>query len=477
MKRSILLAIFAFLQFFTSHGQYDWDNIPIPANAGAGKTWKLQTAASDDFNYTFNPTNNVVDFGPNGNMKWYNKYHNLPNGQPNNFEGPGPTKWMQNHVAVSGGNLNIWASRVAGATKSFTGSNNTTISRPETRAGCITNKTRVIYPVFIEARVKVMNSTLASDIWLLSPDDTQEIDIMECYGGPGNDNRNSYFASKIHLSHHVFIRPPNFKDYQPADLNSWWGKNGVTQWGGKTIRIGVNWVSPTRLEYFVDGQMVRVLDNDAIQTRLADGTWQYTYPAGVTSTGTDGQLIKENGYQKMNIASSLSDAKNKSNISVIDPFNYLNNGRKFSKEMDIIINVEDQSWQAEAYRSPNAAEMANFYDNNLLVDWIRVYKPVNASAANSAETTSNVEKPASLEPQSQPTEKLQVYPIPATDVLNISQSDYVEARVYNLKGWVMLRKDVIDQKIDVSSLKKGIYILEITKASGETVKQKIVISE
>lgn len=480
MKKISLLSIFMFLQLLFVNAQYDWDDIPIPANAGSGKVWKLQTQASDDFNYQFLPSTNVTDFGPGNNKKWYNKYHNLPSGAPNNFEGPGPTKWMQNHVAVSGGNLNIWASRIEGETKSFKGSSGSFISRPETRAGCITNKTRVKYPVFVEASLKVMNSSLASDIWLLSPDDTQEIDIIECYGGPGDDDRNGFFANKIHLSHHVFIRPPNFKDYQPADFNSWWQKNGVDQWGGRVVRIGVNWVSPKRLEYFVDGQMVRVLDDTAVQTRLADGTWQYTYPAGVTSSGVNGELIKENGYQKMNIASSLNDAKNKSNVSVIDPFNYLNNQRRFTKEMDIIINVEDQSWQAEANRSATDDELENFENNNLLVNWIRVYKPVNArnfvnTELSSTEISNNSDR--ALISNEEEKHKLTVFPIPAKDVVNISSKDYVQAKVYNLHGLIVLRKDVADGKINVSSLENGIYVLELAKANGESTKQKIVISK
>ncbi|MDO6492498.1 MULTISPECIES: T9SS type A sorting domain-containing protein [unclassified Cellulophaga] len=620
MKKISLLSIFAFFQFLLVHSQYDWDNIPIPANAGSGKQWKLQTNASDDFNYQFMPTNSVSDFGPTNNAKWYNKFHNQASGQPNNWPGPGPTVWRQDHVAVSGGSLNIWASRIPGATKSFVGSTGSLISRPETRAGCITNKTRVKYPVFVEASIKVMNSSLASDIWLLSPDDTQEIDIIECYGGPGDDNRNSFFSNKIHLSHHVFIRPPNFKDYQPADVNSWWSKDGVSQWGGRVVRIGVNWVSPTRLEYYVDGQMVRVLDDTAVQTRLADGTWQYTYPAGVTSTGVNGELDRVNGYQKMKIATSLNDAKNKSNISVIDPFNYLRNGRKFTKEMDIIINVEDQSWQAEANRSSTDEELDNFEDNNLLVNWIRVYKPVasnsavNSGVLNSGSfdfgskssalfpnytrvsyglnddiwTTkngvnyadrgsfngtndlnrdfayglgntrtlqftvengtydvtatfgdrlgphknnaincgnksvkvstktgeyknavlrnvvvsngvlkvdvsasaneywslnrltfakSNTAARALISTEKIAEEELTVFPIPAKNTVNISNTDYVQAKVYNLQGLVVLRKDIADGKLNVSSLENGMYVLELAKKNGESTKQKIVISK
>ncbi len=370
--------------YLGSYAQYDWDKIAVPAKAGNGKVWKLQEQSSDDFNYTFNPTNNNANFGPPGKpAKWNNFFHN-------GFEGPGPTKWQRNHVAVSGGSLNIWASRrffdnkkTKPYMKSF-GWGNGEISRPETIAGCITSKSRVKFPVFVEAKLKIMNSSLASDIWLLSPDDKEEIDIIEAYGGAGSDGRNAFFAERIHLSHHVFIRPPNFKDYQPSDWNSWFRRTNVKQWGGKIVRIGVYWKSPTIIEYYIDGELERILDTNAIASRLPNGKWEYTYPAGVTSTGQNGQLVKvtsgpEKGFQKMTKADNLNAAKKASNVSVIDPFNYLQNGRKFSREMDIIINVEDQSWQAESRRSPNNSEIQNFNNNNLLVDWIRVYKPVNSS--------------------------------------------------------------------------------------------------
>ncbi|GAB1858725.1 hypothetical protein MHTCC0001_35650 [Flavobacteriaceae bacterium MHTCC 0001] len=358
------------------NAQRDWDGIPVPASAGNGMEWQLQEAPSDDFNYTFNPTSNDADFGPPGEAaKWNNFFHNA-------WTGPGATLWRRDHVAVSGGNLNVWASRVTGNTKSFTASDGSTISRPETRAGCITSKTTVQYPVFVEARLRVMNSTLATDIWLLSPDDTQEVDIIECYGGTGDDNRNAFFSERVHLSHHVFTRNP-FRDYQPADFNSWYRQDGVDKWGGRTIRIGVNMPNSRRIEYYIDGQLVRILDDDGIQSRLKDGSWEYTYPQGITGTGLDATIIRENGYQAVNTATSLQNAKDLSTTSVIDPINYLNNGRQINKALDIIINVEDQSWQAEANRSPNDTEIARFDDNLMLVDWIRVYKPVSSGGGSS----------------------------------------------------------------------------------------------
>ncbi len=388
MKTTHLFLWLMALASFSINAQLDFGGFPLPSRLGNASNWQLQTNISDDFNYTFNPTTANADFGPSGENKWNNFFHNP-------FEGPGATNWERNHCSVSGGNLNIWGSRrffnnnfSTPYTKTFEfGGQN--VTRPETLAGCITSKRRVIYPVFVEARVRIMNSTLASDIWLLSPDDKEEIDIIEAYGGAGSDGRNQFFAERIHLSHHVFIRPPNFRDYQPSDFNSWYRQSGITRWGGRTVRIGVNWKSPTILEYYIDGQLVRVLDNDAIASKLIDGRWEYTYPAGVTSTGQNGQLNRgADGFQAMTRSggiannfsqSRLNTAKNASNISVIDPFNYLQNGRRFTREMDIIINVEDQSWQAAANRSPNNTEIRNFNNNNMLVDWIRVYKPRNNS--------------------------------------------------------------------------------------------------
>ncbi len=348
---------------FQLNAQYEWDRYALPKIEDESKKWQLQTAISDDFNYTFDPTKRDMDFGPMGQPpKWNNFFHN-------NWKGPGPTIWSRNHVAVRNGKLNIWATRRKGETKTFNGN----ITRPATRSGCITSKKKVKYPVFIEAKVRIMNSTLASDIWLLSPDDTQEIDILEVYGGVGDDQRNSFFAERIHLSHHVFIRPPKFKDYQPGDFNSWYRKNGVTKWGGKTIRIGVYWKNEKTLEYYIDGELVRVLSNNAFKSRNIKGEFEYTYPAKMIKN----KLTKEvNGFQKVIKTPNFKIAKKKSKISVIDPYNYLKNGKKLTKAMHIIINVEDQSWQAIANRSPNDKEIKRHQDNNFLIDWIRVYKPV-----------------------------------------------------------------------------------------------------
>ncbi|MFY0624917.1 MAG: Ig-like domain-containing protein [Reichenbachiella sp.] len=361
MKRIIsgLLILFG---YHLTQGQ-DWDGIVVPADPGEGHIWELQTAPSDDFNYSFEAADIQTNFGSD---KWYNFYHN-------NWDGPGTTYWQYDHVSVDGSNLLITSSRNPSTSK---------MGVPGVNAGCITSNHKVQYPVYVEASVSVANITLASDVWLLSPDDTQEIDIIECYGGA--ENGNSFFSKFIHLSHHSFIRDP-FTDYQPRDINSWWDKPGVTSWGQyswndgdrKYVQVGVNWISPFHFEYYIDGELVRVLYDKAFASKNNE-TWSYTYP-----TMTEGELDFENGYQKVITFSTsstysfqtLQEASETSTTSVIDPYNY-QNGNGFTKEMDIIINVESQDWHVEAGRTPTDAELADPARNTMKVDWLRVYKPI-----------------------------------------------------------------------------------------------------
>ncbi|NMH85987.1 LamG domain-containing protein [Flavivirga algicola] len=368
------------------HAQLDFGNTPLPSRLGGQENWQLQEELSDDFNYTFQSTSNDMNFGNNTDesKKWKNFYHN-------NWTGPGPTIWQKQNVSVSDGYLNIWASRNPGEMKTFF-HNGQRFTKKATRAGCVTSLKKVKYPVFVETRIRVMNSVMASNTWLLSPTvhgqkDDQEIDIIECYGGAGADNRNVFFANKIHLSHHAFRKGlSSVLDYQPSDRNSWWTKNGVNQWGGKWVRVGVYWQSATRVEYYIDGELARIVDDKAIETRI-DNHRIYTYPDPdyTFGSGANGQIIthdpssnsNEVGYQRMLTARNLEEAKSKSQRSVIDPLNYMKTEGKWTKELEIIINIEDQSWLAAMDITPTDEELSNFQDNNLLVDWIRVYKPVN----------------------------------------------------------------------------------------------------
>lgn len=289
-----VLCAFCAVLFYglTLHAQ-DWKGVPVPVDVGEGYRWVIQPQ-SDDFNYEAPADNKGTAFFE----KWTDFYHNP-------WTGPGLTVWDRGHVFVSGGLLQIPASRfIQNGTKKI-------------KTGCITSNSRVRYPVYIEARVKISNSVLASDVWLLSPDDTQEIDICEAYGGDRLTNQ--WYAERIHLSHHVFIRRP-FQDYQPTDPGSWYYTGTI--WREAYHRIGVYWKDPWNLEYYVDGNKVRSVSGEEI----------------------------------------------------IDPRGYTN-GTGLSKAMDIIINVEDQTWRSDMGLTPTDAELENINNNTFKVDWIRVYKP------------------------------------------------------------------------------------------------------
>jgi len=428
----------------------DWSGIAVPADAGVGNIWELQTDASDDFNYTFNAVNNKTNFGEGD--KWYNFYHN-------NWDGPGTTYWKYNHVSVDGSDLIINSSRWYKASESAPVSPwPNKMSKPEAgvNAGCITSNNKVKYPVFIEANVSVANITLASDVWLLSGDDWQEIDMIECYGGA--DNGNAYFAKYIHLSHHSFERSGTIKDYQPTDHNSWWEKSGVSSWGEycwnngsrRYVRVGVNWIGPKHFEYYIDGELVRVLYDKAFATKKGS-TWYYNYP-----TMTNGVLDKSGGYQAVVAYSTgttysfatLEAASNASSVSVIDPYNY-QGGNGFTKELDIIINVESQSWHVDANRTPTDADLANPAKNTMKVDWIRVYKPV-------VETGFNKEKKVE--------DQATVFPNPTHDNITVASSQIMKQfSVCNTQGKVLKNVEVESTFCDLSlsELNPGIYILNI----------------
>ncbi len=393
MKQYTLLLLFS--AWSSVAFSQDWADIPVPADAGKGKTWELQASVSDDFNYTFEAVDERADFGEG--TKWYNFYHNQ-------WDGPGTTYWKHNHVEVKDGKLALKASRWEKTNQPnpqypYPGaSEESKMGRPlhGVNAGCITSHHSVKYPVYVESAISVANIELASCFWLLSADDTEEIDIIENYGGVDG------FKHLTHISHHSFIRKP-FHDYQPRDWNSWYpdgrvnSKHGWGDWawnGGNRqyLRLGVYWKSPFHFEYYIDGELVRVMYYNAIATRIND-QWEYTYydaihPAGAVDewgNNVGGMPVNQaNGYSAVTLFGTfpsfdfetLQQCSQTSNgIDVIDPGEY-QGGNGFTKEMDIIINVESQSWLVAQDKTPTDESLLDLAKNTMLIDWVRVYKPV-----------------------------------------------------------------------------------------------------
>lgn len=289
---TLMLVGSALMMGCTSTDLAEWDAYPVPADPGEGHVWQLQPL-SDDFNYAASPADKSVQFAD----KWVDTYHNA-------WLGPGLTEWRTDHSWVADGHLVIAASRKPGTDQVY--------------AGIISSKETVIYPIYVEANVKISTMVLATAVWLLSPDDTQEIDIVEAYGSDRAGQE--WFAQRAHISHHVFIREP-FQDYQPKDAGSWY-VNGTT-WRDDFHRFGVYWKDPWHLEYYVDGERVRTV----------------------------------------------------SGASIIDP-NDFTGGTGLNKAMDVIIDTEDQNWRSDKGITPTDAELADDDKRLYYVDWIRFYKPV-----------------------------------------------------------------------------------------------------
>ncbi|BFM13275.1 hypothetical protein R50072_34280 [Simiduia litorea] len=272
----------------------DWDNYPVPADAGTGNQWELQPL-SDDFNYTAPAVGKSATF-----------YQRWSEGFINAWTGPGRTIFAANHSSVEDGTLKLRASRRAGTNQVYT--------------GAIHSKTSMTYPIFMETRSKITNLTMANAFWLLSADSTQEIDVQESYGSDRPDQ--TWFDERLHLSHHVFIRDP-FQDYQPKDEGSWYKDPNLSTWRNAYHTIGVYWIDPWNLKYYVDGKLVRTV----------------------------------------------------SGVSMIDPNGYTG-GTGLSKPMQAIFDVEDQDWRSDAGIFATDAELADNSKNTYHIDWVRFYKPV-----------------------------------------------------------------------------------------------------
>ncbi len=69
---------------------------------------------------------------------------------------------------------------------------------------------------------------------------------------------------------------------------------------------------------------------------------------------------------------------------------------------------------------------------------------------------------------------ISVYPNPAVDVLNVTKvSDRATYTIYNMAGQAVAKGNVADNKVQVSKLQKGVYIISVDN-NGETAKVKFI---
>ncbi|SFF68311.1 Glycosyl hydrolases family 16 [Salegentibacter agarivorans] len=257
------------------------------------KKWIIQPEFTNEFNYSEGKSS------PDFTSNWQDRFFN-------GWTGPGDTRYSASQSSVMDGKLVYKAS--------IEEDNN---GQSIIRTGIVSSKEKVGFPLYMEARVKISESSLASAVWLLSDDSTQEIDNLEAYGNKSND----YFSRRLHLSHHTFIRDP-FQDYQPTGEETYYADDKGTQWADDYHNYGVLWLDPWTLKYYVDGELVRETPTNQID------------PKGYT------------------------------------------NGTGLNKDMYLIISAAAQPWRENQginyFTDPSVLDPER---STMLVDWVRVYKP------------------------------------------------------------------------------------------------------
>jgi len=74
--------------------------------------------------------------------------------------------------------------------------------------------------------------------------------------------------------------------------------------------------------------------------------------------------------------------------------------------------------------------------------------------------------------------QFQVYPVPATDILNIKLSYNIEqVVVFNLLGQQVLNQNKNTKKINIANLNNGVYILKIHTENGMSITKKFIVQQ
>jgi hypothetical protein len=65
-----------------------------------------------------------------------------------------------------------------------------------------------------------------------------------------------------------------------------------------------------------------------------------------------------------------------------------------------------------------------------------------------------------------------IYPNPTDGIINIKMAEFKEATIYNLSGKRIMRSR--DNRIDVSSLSEGVYIIKLENGSGDLFSTRLI---
>ncbi|GLR71810.1 extracellular agarase [Agaribacter marinus] len=281
---------------------HDWQDIPLPDKLNTQHNWQLVDEVSDSFNYQQKSN----DF----NDKWHDNHIR-------GWKGPGATYFDSNHSAIENGKLVLSASPVPESQQGEIIDYGDIQSKKTIFTGFVTAKTLIKYPIYVEASLKVSKFALASNFWMLSDDDVYEIDVTETYGDTEHN------AKLMATNYHIFVRDPVTNDYLQDNGHKPKHHKTPTQdmLNEDYHRFGFYWKSPTHMEFYLDGSLIRTL-----------------------STDTD----------------------------LTDPDNNF-----FNTPMRIIFDMEDHVWRAKKGITPTKEELIDPTKNRMYVDWIRAYQPTS----------------------------------------------------------------------------------------------------
>ncbi|MFA0839088.1 family 16 glycosylhydrolase [Streptomyces rochei] len=276
----------------------EWEQYPVPAAPGGNRSWQLLPSHSDEFNYTGKPQS-FTD-------RWLDQHKD-------GWSGPANSLYSARHSWVADGNLIIEGRRA-----------------PDGRVYCgyVTSRTPVKYPLYTEVLMQVSGLKLSSNFWLLSRDDVNEIDVIECYGNE------PLHGKHMNTAYHIFQRNP-FTELARSQKGYFadgsYGYNGETgqvfgDGTGQPLlrngfhRYGMHWISATEFDFYFNGRLVR----------------------------------------RLNRSNDLMDPR----------------GRFFDQPMHLILNTESHQWRVDRGIEPTDAELADPSINNVYYRWVRTYRAV-----------------------------------------------------------------------------------------------------
>jgi agarase len=217
----------------------DWGQLEVPAPLSDGQAWVLDETLSDRFN-------------DESTAKAFAEKWRL--GKPDGWLGPGATHFSDDHVALDGGNLHVFASRVPEVKQGRPRQVKADFTTARTvYTGYVTSHHTLRPPAYTEARLKASATPLSSNFWLLSDDNTNEIDVVEVYGDT------DWFRTHPSNNIHIFLRDDH------GDIKQDLAKQGhhpLPEGVGADEdfhRYGVHWISDTQVDFYLDGEKVRTL--------------------------------------------------------------------------------------------------------------------------------------------------------------------------------------------------------------------------